>query len=171
MNSMLKNTQFASTASFIRKKDIVTLLSKSSYTALTFILLLLLCNFPQLLCELIDDLLLFQLLAGQNSVEIRLENQKKYHFNKFTSQFLVTTENLYQSTNVFQRKFWRRRSACSHGSYSCWVDFLFIFFIFLLCSISDFSPFIKPSNKTTKIKCNYVGSTVISNNSKYRSLI
>lgn len=41
--------------------------------ALTFVLLLLLRDFPQLLAELTDDLLLFQLLAGQNCVEVCLE--------------------------------------------------------------------------------------------------
>lgn len=33
------------------------------FAALTFVLLLLLGNYPQLLCEIIDDLLFLQLLA------------------------------------------------------------------------------------------------------------
>lgn len=46
--------------------------SRQLSETLTFILLLLLRDFPQLLAELTNDLLLFQLLAGQNCVKVCL---------------------------------------------------------------------------------------------------
>lgn len=45
-------------------------------TTLTFVLILLLGNFQQILSELVDDLLFLHLLSGQNGVEISLEKQK-----------------------------------------------------------------------------------------------
>lgn len=42
----------------------------------TFVLLLLLGNLPQLLCQIIDDLFLFQLLSRQHSVEVSLGREE-----------------------------------------------------------------------------------------------
>lgn len=48
-------------------------------TLLTFVFLLLLSDFPQLLCQLVDKLFLLELLARQDRVEISLA---KRHTNQ-----------------------------------------------------------------------------------------
>lgn len=64
MSSMFKRPHLHQQLLSLDIKNDPPLKALSMYSALTFVLLLLLGNFPQLVCEIIDDLLLLQLLSG-----------------------------------------------------------------------------------------------------------
>lgn len=79
--------------------------------------------------------------------------------NKLKS-FLVTTENLFQSTKSFGSEIPTVKipsSARSHGSYSGWLIIFFLLICLILpCSISDLFPVYRTlatKNMKTQTKC------------------